>query len=71
MLNAYEIRGEPASFAVALRPVRDGQKAPIVCAACGCRLQDGEDGLTHFGNHPERDARGCLVACANTPHRLS
>ena len=49
--------------------VRDGRLAPITCVACGCRLEQRADGTWwHFGGRGERDARGCIVACAERPH---
>jgi hypothetical protein len=44
---------------------------PITCDVCGCRLQrsaDGEELFFHFAPVNGRDARGCLVACAEAPH---
>jgi hypothetical protein len=52
--------------------VRDGQLAPVTCAACGCRLEavDAVDGVRwfHFGRLGERDARGCRVTCIDAIH---
>ena len=49
--------------------VRDGRDAPVMCSACGCRLQEGLDGgWFHFGPMAGRDARGCRVACADLAH---
>jgi hypothetical protein len=49
--------------------VRDGQLAPVTCAACGCRLDDGGDGTwLHFGRLGGRDARGCRIDCAEVAH---
>ena len=49
--------------------VRDGQGAPIVCAACGCRLEAAHDGTwLHFGRFAGRDARGCRVGCVDRAH---
>ena len=49
--------------------VRDGQGAPVTCAACGCRLERVEDGsFLHFGRFGGRDARGCRIDCAELPH---
>ena len=51
------------------RAVRDGQDGPVVCAACGCRLQAEDDGsFVHFGRFAGRDARGCRVGCVDIPH---
>jgi len=51
--------------------VRDGHAAPVTCASCGCRLVvAGEVGF-HFSPIGGRDARGCLVACADAAHNLS
>ena len=52
-----------ASFAV-----RDGQGAPVTCAACGCRLSAAGDEFFHFNPLGGRDARGCRVACAEAAH---
>jgi hypothetical protein len=49
--------------------VRDGRLAPVTCVVCGCRLEKRADGTWwHFGGHGDRDARGCIVACAERPH---
>jgi hypothetical protein len=48
--------------------VRDGRLAPVTCVACGCRLERRGDEWWHFGGRGERDARGCIVACAERPH---
>jgi hypothetical protein len=52
------------------RAVRDGQLAAVTCAACGCRLERGEDVTTwfHFGRGAGRDARGCRVECTDAAH---
>ena len=51
------------------RAVRDGQGAPVTCAACGCRLESVGDGTyLHFGRLGGRDARGCRIDCAETVH---
>ncbi|HYM83567.1 MAG TPA: hypothetical protein VEY67_05410 [Candidatus Dormibacteraeota bacterium] len=45
---------------------------PVVCAACGCRLQPAgpSDAAAwfHFGGLGGRDARGCRVECADAAH---
>ena len=52
--------------------VRDGQLAPVTCAACGCRLEadesTGSDGWFHFGRLGGRDARGHRIACVDAEH---
>jgi hypothetical protein len=48
--------------------VRDGQSAPITCAACGCRLAQADAGFVHFNPLGGRDARGCRVDCADALH---
>ncbi len=49
--------------------VRDGRLAPVTCVVCGCRLERRADGSWwHFSGSGERDARGCIVACAERPH---
>jgi hypothetical protein len=51
--------------------VRDGRLAPITCVRCGCRLQrrsGAGDTWWHFAGSSGRDARGCLIACAERPH---
>jgi hypothetical protein len=48
--------------------VRDGQGAPVTCAACGCRLSRTGDAWFHFNPLAGRDARGCRVACADAAH---
>ena len=56
------------------RAVRDGQVAPVTCAACGCRLErtSSADAPTwfHFGRFAGRDARGCRVDCVELAHDL-
>jgi hypothetical protein len=53
----------------------------LTCSACGCRLTAREslaDGgrlgpdaaWRHFWGMPGHDARGCLVACIDLPHRI-
>ena len=53
-----------------LRPsaVREGRLAPVTCAACGCRLAESGDAFVHFQGFAGRDARGCLIDCAEAPH---
>jgi len=49
--------------------VRDGRLAPVTCVACGCRLELHSDGSWwHFSGQVGRDARGCIVGCAERPH---
>ena len=48
--------------------VRDGRTGPVTCNACGCRLNGVDREWFHFGALAGRDARGCLVACAEQPH---
>ena len=49
--------------------VRDGRLAPVTCVACGCRLEHrADDTWWHFSGRGDRDARGCIVACAEQPH---
>jgi hypothetical protein len=49
--------------------VRDGRPAPVTCVSCGCRLERQTDGTWwHFSGRGERDARGCIVECAERPH---
>lgn len=49
--------------------VRDGRLAPVTCVSCGCRLAQRADGAWfHFSGRSGRDARGCIVACAEQPH---
>ena len=54
------------------KAVRDGQRAPVTCAACGCRLEKAAstDKPTwfHFGRFGGRDARGDRVECIELPH---
>lgn len=51
--------------------VRDGQSAPVTCAACGCRLAPTGAGYVHFNPIGGRDARGDLVDCADAVHDAS
>jgi hypothetical protein len=49
--------------------VRDGRLAPVTCVACGCRLEKrDDDSWWHFAGRGNRDARGCIVDCAERPH---
>jgi hypothetical protein len=48
--------------------VRDGQGAPVTCAACGCRLAPTGEAWFHFNPIGGRDARGCRIACADAAH---
>jgi hypothetical protein len=52
--------------------VRDGRAAPVTCSACGCRLDLSETSTgvawAHFNPIAGRDARGCVVACADASH---
>jgi hypothetical protein len=52
----------------------------VVCNSCGCRLTAREPlagtGLAaqswyHFEGQPGRDARGCIVDCADAAHVLN
>jgi len=44
----------------------------VTCSSCGCRLDatvdDGALSWYHFSPMAGRDARGCLVACADAAH---
>jgi hypothetical protein len=51
--------------------VRDGQGAPVTCAACGCRLAATGDAWFHFNPIGGRDARGCRISCADAAHDTS
>jgi hypothetical protein len=54
------------------RDVRDGQRAPVTCASCGCRLEEtAPRSWFHFGRFSGRDARGCRVDCAELEHDAS
>lgn len=49
--------------------VRDGRLAPVTCVTCGCRLEQHTDGTWwHFSGRGNRDARGCILDCAERPH---
>jgi hypothetical protein len=48
--------------------VRDGQRAPVTCATCGCRLTQTGEAWFHFNPLAGRDARGCRIACADAAH---
>ena len=48
--------------------VRDGQGAPVTCAACGCRLAADGGAWFHFNPIAGRDARGCRIGCADAAH---
>jgi hypothetical protein len=54
------------------RAVRNGQSAPVTCAACGCRLEasgTADDApWFHFGRLGGSDARGCRPACIDAAH---
>jgi hypothetical protein len=77
-VHDFELHGE-------IRPTATHRQdsAVLTCAACGCRLvarESLDDGggygpdaaWRHYpGRSPDRDARGCRVACADRPHRIS
>jgi hypothetical protein len=52
--------------------VRDGRRAPVTCADCGCRLALSAGGTggawTHYNPLGGRDARGCVIPCADAAH---
>lgn len=51
------------------RSVRGGHAAPVVCRACGCRLEAVDASrFLHYGRLGGRDARGCRVDCAEREH---
>ncbi len=54
------------------RAVRDGQSAPVTCAACGCRLEASGTADSapwfHYGRLGGRDARGCRTSCIEAAH---
>ncbi len=56
---------------VAQKAVRDGQHAPVTCAACGCRLDAVDDAWVHFNPLAGRDARGCRIDCADAAHDVT
>ena len=61
---------QPEQFRAPLA-VRDGQRAPVTCLACGCRLErdaTAMDAWRHFGALGGRDARGCRPACVDLAH---
>jgi len=59
----------PVETQVTAFSVREGRIAPVTCVVCGCRLAQRDDGTWwHFSGHGNRDARGCIVACAEQPH---
>jgi hypothetical protein len=52
-----------------LYSVREGRLAPVTCVSCGCRLErHDDDSWWHFAGRGNRDARGCIVECAERPH---
>ena len=55
--------------------VRDGHRAPVTCAACGCRLRsdvvDNDIAWFHFDPLGGRDARGCRVPCIDAAHDVT
>jgi len=59
----------------AIRSVRDGQLAPVTCAACGCRLEVDDSGERagwfHFGRLGGRDATGHRIACVDASHDVA
>lgn len=62
-----------AGLDLSLFSVRDGRLAPVTCVSCGCRLEQRaeKDGWFHFRGEPGRDARGCIIACADEAHYAS
>ena len=61
----------PSDGQASLGAVRDGQLAPVTCAACGCRLTESGDAFVHFRGFAGRDARGCRIDCAEAMHDAS
>lgn len=64
------------------RAVRRDDGATLTCAACGCRLtprtslgdgagQGPDVAWRHFPGFSGADARGCRVACTDSPHRIA
>lgn len=51
----------------------ESHNGPVVCSACGCRLQHSSDSAAwfHFAPMAGRDARGCRVECADAAHDAS
>jgi hypothetical protein len=78
-MSLYNVRPSTPieSFRLTASSWSDHQ-GPTVCRACGCRLEpatgwydnDGESVSLwrHFAGAPGRDARGCLVECADLSH---
>ena len=74
-LYRYDPPAGPATMGGAVRSAVDG---PVVCGACGCRLEaplnaagadsSSADAWRHFEGLPGRDARGCRVACVDLAH---
>jgi len=63
-MEPIAIERDPTVFSV-----RDGRLVPVTCVACGCRLERRDDGTWwHFAGRGTRDARGCIVECAQWPH---
>jgi hypothetical protein len=49
---------------------------PVVCDACGCRLEaraaaDGSRAWYHYPGSAGRDARGCAIECSAAAHDAS
>jgi transcription initiation factor TFIIIB Brf1 subunit/transcription initiation factor TFIIB len=53
----------------------DTRTGPVTCTSCGCRLErsgaDGGSAWYHFAPMAGRDARGCMVDCADDAHDAS
>ena len=63
-MDSFTIERDLTAFSV-----REGRLAPVTCVACGCRLERrADDTWWHFSGRGDRDARGCIVACAEQPH---
>ena len=73
-----DLNQERTSAAPALAE-RQPDASVLTCAACGCRLtvRDRTYGVgpdaawRHFPGAWGHDARGCLVACVDEPHRMA
>jgi hypothetical protein len=64
MLESIAVERDLSAFSV-----RDGRLAPVTCVACGCRLERRDGGTWwHVAGRGNRDARDCIVECAERPH---
>ncbi len=69
---SYSPASDGASIRRSFRAADPDRVGPVVCGACGCRLEqrseDPSRGWYHFDGAHGRDARGCSVVCVGLEH---